>query len=212
MLNNCNIVERRYKSLRRQLAKNKDLEQQYKSEINKLINNGDIEFVNKTILEASDPKRHINYLPKLVVERQDKITSKIRLSVQKSLLENNVGDENVLEEDDEVEEEEDAEEIAAADVQELEDDKTDEYHRLHNLLVRTRVDIRARKEKVEHLLKEDSNPLLTDSEKRSNDIRIKSQLRGISEQINTFKVYNNFIPKVPYSNLFYQATKWKIAA
>ena len=78
MLNNYNIVERRYKSLRRQLAKNKDIEQQYKSEINKLINNGDIEFVDETLLDASDPKRHINYLPQLVVERQDKITSKVR--------------------------------------------------------------------------------------------------------------------------------------
>ena len=97
------------------------------------------------------------------VERHDLNRQLAELSVQKSLLENNVGDENDPEEDDEVEE--DAEEIGAADVQELEDDKTDEYHRLHNLLIRTRVDIRSRKEKVEHLLKDESNPLQTDSEK-----------------------------------------------
>ena len=60
MLSSYNIVERRYKSLRRQLAKNRYLEQQYKSEINKLINYGDIEFVDENVLEASDPKRHIN--------------------------------------------------------------------------------------------------------------------------------------------------------
>ena len=129
------------------------------------------------------------------VERRDFNRQLAEWSVQKSLLENNVGEDNDLEEDDEVEEE-DAEEVGAADVQELEDDKTEEYHRLHNLLVRTKVDIRTRKEKVENLLKDDSNPLLTDSEKRSNDIKIKAQLRSISEQVNTYKVYNKDIIKI----------------
>ena len=85
ILNNYNIVERRYKSRRRQLAKNKDLEQQYKSKINKLINNGYIEFVNETLLEACDPKRHINYLSKLVVERQDKISIKVDQCLMQAL-------------------------------------------------------------------------------------------------------------------------------
>ena len=95
-----------------------------------------------------------NLLRRIRFERRDLNRQLAELSVQKSLLENNVGDENDPEEDDEVEEEEDAVEVGAVDVQELEEDKIDEYHRLHNLLVRTRVDIRARKEKVEHLLKE----------------------------------------------------------
>ena len=108
-----------------------------------------------------------NLLRRIRVERRDLNRQLAELSVQKSLLENNVGDDNDPEDDDEAEEEEDAEEVGAADVQELEDDKTDEYHRLHNLFVQTRVDIRARKERVEHLLKDDSNLLLTDSKKRS---------------------------------------------
>ena len=54
------------------------MEEQYKAEINKLIDKGDIEEVCETPLVASDPKRHVNYLPQLVVQRQDKITSKVR--------------------------------------------------------------------------------------------------------------------------------------
>ena len=46
--------------------------------MNKLIEKGDIEEVCETPLVASNPKRHINYLPQLVVQRQDKITSKVR--------------------------------------------------------------------------------------------------------------------------------------
>ena len=34
--------------------------------------------VSVTPLVASNPKRYINYLPQLVVQRQDKITSKVR--------------------------------------------------------------------------------------------------------------------------------------
>ena len=45
-------------------------------------------------------------------------------------------------------------------------------------------------------MKDDSNPLLTNSEKRSYDIKIKAQLRGISEQVNTYKVYNKDIIKI----------------
>ena len=77
-LNNYNIAEMNYQSLRSRLAKDKNLEEQYKAEINKLIEKGDIEEVCETQLVASDPKRYINYLPQLVVQRQDKITSKVR--------------------------------------------------------------------------------------------------------------------------------------
>ena len=78
LLNNYNIAEKNYQSLRRRLAKDKSLEEQYIAEINKLIGKGDIEEVCETPLVASDPKRYINYLPQLVVQRQDKITSKVR--------------------------------------------------------------------------------------------------------------------------------------
>ena len=82
-----------------------------------------------------------NLLRRIRVERRDLNRQLAELSVQKYLLENNVNDEDDPEDDDdEAEEEEDAEEVGAADVQELEDDKTDEYHRLHNLLVRTKVE------------------------------------------------------------------------
>ena len=54
------------------------MEEQYIAEINKLIGKGDIEEVCETPLVASDPKMYINYLPQLVVQRQDKITSKVR--------------------------------------------------------------------------------------------------------------------------------------
>ena len=78
LLNNYNIAEKNYQSLRRRLAKDKSLEEQYKAEINKLIHKGDIEEVSENQLEASDPKRHINYLPQIVVQRQEKVTSKVR--------------------------------------------------------------------------------------------------------------------------------------
>ena len=74
--NNYSIAERYYQSIRRRLAKDKSLEEQYKAEINKFIEKGDIEEVCETHLVASDPKRHINYLPQLVVQGQEKITSK----------------------------------------------------------------------------------------------------------------------------------------
>ena len=62
LLNNYNIAEKNYQSLRRRIAKDKSLEEQDKAEINKLIEKGDIEEVCETPLVASDPKRHINYL------------------------------------------------------------------------------------------------------------------------------------------------------
>ena len=77
ILNNCNIAERNYQSLRRRLSKDKSLEEQYKAEINILIEKGDIEEICETPLVALDPKRHINYLPQLVAQRHDKITSKV---------------------------------------------------------------------------------------------------------------------------------------
>ena len=136
-----------------------------------------------------------NLLRKIRVERRDLNRQLAELSVQRSLIENNVGEEPEHDTDDQ-DEEEDAEEVGAADTQDLDDDRTDEYNRLHNLLCRTKVDIKARKEKVENLLKEANDPLLTDSERRQNDVKIKAQLRSITEQVNVYKMYNKDVIKI----------------
>ena len=99
-----------------------------------------------------------NLLRKIRVERRDLNRQLAELSVQRSLIENYVGEEPEHDTDDQ-DEEEDAEEVGAADTQDLDDDRTDEYNRLHNLLCRTKVDIKARKEKVENLLKDTNDPL-----------------------------------------------------
>ena len=62
------------------------------------------------------------------------------LSVQRSLIENNVGEEHEHDTDNQ-DEEEDAEEVGATDIQVLDDDRTDEYNRLYNLLCQTKVEI-----------------------------------------------------------------------
>ena len=126
-----------------------------------------------------------NLLRRIRVERRDLNRQLADLSVQKSLIENNVG--GVDDDSDEQDEEVDAEEIGAADTQDLDDEKADEYNRLHNLLCRTKGDIKIRKEKVENLLKEANDPLLTDSEKRQKDVKIKAKLRSIQEQVNVTK-------------------------
>ena len=90
------------------------------------------------------------------MERRDLNRQLAELSVQRSLIENNVGEEHEHDTDDQ-DEEEDAEEVGAADTQDLDDNRTDEYNRLHNLLCRTKVDIKARKEKLESLLKEEND-------------------------------------------------------
>ena len=136
-----------------------------------------------------------NLLRKIRVERRDLNRQLAELSVQRSLIENNVGEEPEHDTDDQ-DEEEDAEEEGAADTQDLDDERTDEYNRLHNLLCRTKVDIKARKEKVENLLKEANDPLLTDSERRQNDVKIKAQLRSITEQVNVYKMYNKDVIKI----------------
>ena len=63
------------------------------------------------------------------------------------------------------------------------------------MMSRTKVDIKNRKTIVEGLLNND-NDLLTDSEKRSNDIKVKAQLRTIAEQVSSYKFYNKDIIKI----------------
>ena len=93
-----------------------------------------------------------NLLRRIRVERRDLNRQLADLSVQRSLIENNVGEEDEDDTNDQ-DEEEDEEEIGAADTQDLDEEKADEYNRLHNLLCRTKVDIKARKEKVETYLR-----------------------------------------------------------
>ena len=135
-----------------------------------------------------------NLLRRIRVERRDLNRQLADLSVQKSLIENNVGE--IDDESDEQGEEVDADEINAADTQDLDDEKADEYNRLHNLMCRTKSDIKSRKDKVESLLKESNDPLLTDSEKRQKDVKIKAQLRSIQEQVNVYKMLNKDIIKI----------------
>ena len=63
-------------------------------------------------------------------------------------------------------------------------------------LCRIKVDIKDGKEKVENLLKEASDTLLTDSERRQNDVNIKVRLRNITKQLNVYKMYNKDIIKI----------------
>ena len=78
MLNNYNIAFKRYKSLRRQLAKNPELEKSYGIEIRKIIDNGVVEKVNESKIRAADPDRFVSYIPHLCIERKEKATSKVR--------------------------------------------------------------------------------------------------------------------------------------
>ena len=146
-----------------------------------------------------------NLLRKIRVERRDLNRQLAELSVQRSLIENNVGEEHEHDTDDQ-DEEEDAEEVGAADTQDLDDDRADEYNRLHNLLCRTKVDIKARKEKVENLLKEANDPLLTDSERRQNDVRIKAQLRSIQSKLTSTKCKIKTLSRFVDINLFCNAS------
>ena len=49
---------------------------------------------------------------------------------------------------------------------------------------------------MENLLKEANDPLLTDSERRQNDVKIKAQLKSITEKVNVYKMYNKDIIKI----------------
>ena len=98
-----------------------------------------------------------NVLRKIRVERRDLNRQLADLSVQKSLIENHDSEGHEPDTDDQ-DAEEAGEEVKVADRQDLNDKRTDEYNRLHNLLCPTKVDMRARKEKVENFLKEANDP------------------------------------------------------
>ena len=71
-----------------------------------------------------------NLLRRIRLERRDLNRQLAKLSVQRSLIENNVGEEHEHDTDDQ-DEQEDAEEVEAADTQDLDDDRIDEYNRLN---------------------------------------------------------------------------------
>ena len=60
------------------MAKNTELEKLYAIEIKKLIDNGTVEKVHESTLAAADPDRFLNYIPHLCVNREEKVTSRVR--------------------------------------------------------------------------------------------------------------------------------------
>ena len=58
-----------------------------------------------------------------------------------------------------------------------------------NMIARVKNDITRRKGLVENLLKEDQE-LLTEAEKTMVNVKVKSQLRSIAEQVGLYKSYN----------------------
>ena len=103
------------------------------------------------------------------------------LSVQKANLANHV--------------EEQGEDAKINDEQILDDARQYEHNRLANMMSRTKLDIKTRKSTIENMLKEDHD-LLTDTEKRNNDVKIKSQLRTLAEQVTMYKEYNKDMIKI----------------
>jgi len=78
MRNNYKLALNRYIGLRKQLAKNPELEEQYAQAINKLIENDEVELVNETQEQLEDPKRFINYIPQVAVVKPHRTTTKVR--------------------------------------------------------------------------------------------------------------------------------------
>ena len=115
--------------------------------------------------------------------------------MQRALLQNNVEDDSINDDSSAEEDEDEEDDPGANDEQLLADGRKNEYNRLSNMMNRTKLDIKNRKNTVEGILKDDTD-LLTDTEKRSNDVKIKSQLRTINEQVNLYKSYNKDIVKI----------------
>ena len=93
------------------------------------------------------------------------------------------------------EKDEDAYKVGAVAIHVLDQKNADEHNRLHNLLCRNKIDIQARKEKIENFLKCSIDPLLMDLEEGQNDVKINAQLRSITDQANIHKMYNKYIIK-----------------
>lgn len=122
-------------------------------------------------------------LRKIRAERREANKELAELSLKKSVT---LYDATKDEAEPDDEKDEDAEEVAAADIQELEEENADEYNA-------EKIDIETRKMKLAELIKDATNPLMADSEKRANDVKIKAKLRSICEQVNVYKMYNRDI-------------------
>ena len=117
-------------------------------------------------------------------------------TVEKAILQNNVEEEDA---DDDEDTDEEAEDIIAQpganDALVLPDNRQGEYNRLENMMTRVKNDIVRRKGMVENLLKEDQD-LLTEGEKSMVNVKVKSQIRSITEQVNLYKSYNKDILRI----------------
>ena len=143
----------------------------------------DIDLVEKDVL-----------LRRIRVERRELQKELADYSTQKALIDNNV--EAADESSDDDDEEQDCDEPEHADVLELVEARAAEYSRLNNLLVINKNDIKSRKTKIEQHLKDASSSLLTDTEKKLIDIRIKSQLKSVSELVGSYKNISRDITRI----------------
>ena len=116
-------------------------------------------------------------------------------STQKALIDNNVEAADDSSDDDD-EEQDDYDELEHADVLELVEERANEYSRLNNLLAINKNDIKSRKSKMQQHLKDASSSLLTDTEKKMIDIRIKSQLISVSELVGSYKNISRDITRI----------------
>ena len=175
----------------------------------------EIEVENSTAAEEQIEKASI--LRRIRVEKRDITRQLADLSVQKALRENNVGEEQSDETDEgddnelldfvpaiaeaagdeaEVEGDEDDEAGEPGDVQQLDPQDTNKYNRLLNLCRRTRADIKDRKTKIADLIKAEGSQYMTDSEKRHKEVKIRSSIKTIQEQVRLYKEYNKDLTKI----------------
>ena len=68
----------------------------------------------------------------------------------------------------------------------MEERKTPEHNRLVNLCIPTKADIITKKELVQAILNQDPS-LLTDTEKRERNVRIRTALKTITETVSLHK-------------------------
>lgn len=88
------------------------------------------------------------------------------------------------------------EEVPAGDQQELEPDNEHQYNRLLNLCRRTRADIKARKISIEEMIKSGESSFVTDSEQRMRNIKVRSSIKTINEEVRLYKEYNRDLTKI----------------
>ena len=135
-----------------------------------------------------DSVEKLTLLRKIRIERRNARKELADLSAERALRDYESSD-------DEAEEEEEADPDIAADQQALEDDNTSKYNRLINLCIRTKRFIREKKEEIETTLKEEST-YMTDNEKRSRKVKIKTVIRTVNQQVAMYKDYSKDVMKL----------------